>query len=589
MVYLKKITLLVFFCASFFKVNAQEATAIDSIKAALVEAKTMDEKVFLLDNLSRALMSVNLAEADQYGKQLITVAEESRDRKLMVKAYMSNGERCSYRATHLDYSKRSAEYYNTALEIARVNKMEDDIGAAYLQLALLHLTILDNDKALSYINQGFSRISTLKNDSLKVESHNIYGRVYLARNDKILSLRHYLNALRLAEETKNASLMRNCYIYLSDFYKRIDDYDKAIDYFMLAYKKLDEMKERNVPYQRAIDMNAIGTLFSLKKNYDIAIDYYERSIATADSLKFSTLKLPGYISLLNQYLRIDEPQKALEYMSSPQGQDLKKFLQNFGYYYAIEHSYAVIYTELNQFDSARYYFSKALPYYESNVADNIKINFYSQLAHFYKKAGETSKAIEYYIKTKEMGEKNDLLEVIKNASKELDTLYLESGNLANSKLFNSTYYLYKDSIEKVNKEKELAQIEAFDEQQRLEKELKEKEELKRKRHSIQYMAITIGIAILFIIMVMLGFFRVSAGTIRAIGFFAFLLFFEFIFLVFKKSIYGVTAGEPWKDLAFIIALAALLVPLHHWLEHKVIRFLTSHHMLKLRGIFIRKK
>jgi hypothetical protein len=90
-------------------------------------------------------------------------------------------------------------------------------------------------------------------------------------------------------------------------------------------------------------------------------------------------------------------------------------------------------------------------------------------------------------------------------------------------------------------------------------------------------------------MVMMGFFKVSAGTIRAIGFFAFLLFFEFIFLVFKKSIYGITEGEPWKDLAFIIALAAILVPLHHWVEHRVIRFLTSHHMLKLRGMFIKKK
>jgi hypothetical protein len=35
----------------------------------------------------------------------------------------------------------------------------------------------------------------------------------------------------------------------------------------------------------------------------------------------------------------------------------------------------------------------------------------------------------------------------------------------------------------------------------------------------------------------------------------------------------------------MIGLAAILVPLHHWLEHKVIHFLTSHHMLKLRGIF----
>ena len=36
------------------------------------------------------------------------------------------------------------------------------------------------------------------------------------------------------------------------------------------------------------------------------------------------------------------------------------------------------------------------------------------------------------------------------------------------------------------------------------------------------------------------------------------MFFEFIFLIFKKQIYSQTKGEPWKDLAFMIALAAIL-------------------------------
>jgi hypothetical protein len=43
--------------------------------------------------------------------------------------------------------------------------------------------------------------------------------------------------------------------------------------------------------------------------------------------------------------------------------------------------------------------------------------------------------------------------------------------------------------------------------------------------------------------------------------------------------------KPWKkkDLAFMIALAALLVPLHHWLEHNVIKYLTSHNRLTASG------
>jgi tetratricopeptide (TPR) repeat protein len=573
------------------KIFSQQAAAVDSMKSSLANAKTAVEKVYWLDNLSRTLMNVDLKQADEYGKQLIHLAEESRDRKLMVEAYFSNGKRCGYFTGQKDYTTRSIEYYNKALEIAKLNKMEDFIGAVQLRLSATHLAIPEHEKALNYTNQAFSLISTLKNDSLKAESHNSYGHIYLAKNDKTLALRHYLNALQIAETMKKPipELRRNCYSFLSAFYSKIEDYDKAIDYFMKAHNELDKIKEKNVPYQRAIDFNSIGNLFAYKKNYDIAINYFERSIAMADSLKFSTLKIPGYISLLNQYLRIDQPQKALEYLNSKDGANLKKYLSDFGMGFQIDQAYGFVYYQLNRFDSAGYYFNKALPFYEQKTSELNRVGFYGQIAGYYDKVGEYDKAIEYYLKVKALGEKNAQLENVQRAAKHLDSLYEKKGDIRTASLYNSIYYQYKDSIDKLKKDNELAQIAALDEQQRLDRALAEKEEAKIKRNQIQYMGITIGIGVLFIALVMMGWFKVSAGTIRAIGFFSFLIFFEFIFLVFKKNIYGLTKGEPLYDLIFMIALAALLVPLHHWLEHKVIHFLTSHHMLKLRSIFSKKQ
>jgi len=571
-----------------FVSRSQETAALDSMRSSFAKAKTPEEKVYWLDNISRTAMNVKPELADEYGRQLITFAEETRDRKLIIKAYMSNGLRCSYFVGQKDYTTRSIEFYNKALDIARQNKMEEETGAAQLRLCTVHLSIPDKEKALNYINQAFSLISTLKNDSLKAESHNSYGLVYLARNEKTLALRHFLNGLQIAEETKMPPLKRNCYLYLSSFYSRIEDYDKAIDYYMKAYKELDYVKERNVPYLRAIDFNAIGNLFAYKKNNDIALSYFERSLAMADSLKFSTLKIPGYVSILNQHLRTDHPEKALEYMSSSPGLNLKKFLSNFGMAAQIDQVYAVIYTKLKQFDAAGFYFNKALLYFEQKTSEANRINFYGQLADYYQKTGNYDRAIEYFQKVKEMGERNGLLENTQTALKHLDSIYVKKGDFKLANEYNVLYYQYKDSIDKLKKENELTQIAAFDEQQRHERILLEEQEAKEKRNRLQYMGIVIAIGVLFIALVMMGWFKVSATTIRAIGFFSFLIFFEFLFLIFKKNIYGITHGEPLYDLAFMIALAAILVPLHHWLEHKVIHFLTSHHMLKLRGIFSRK-
>lgn len=596
---MKKFSLVIALLFIFLYSYEQETLAVDSMKNELARAKTVESKIYWLDLLSRTLMNVNLQEADECGKKLIFLAEESRDRKLMVNAYVSNGVRCSYFAGQRNYAQRSIEYFNKAMDIARQNKMEEDIGGIQLRLAAINLSIPDKDKALNYINQAFPLISTLNNDSLKAESHNTYGHVYLARNEKILALRHYLNALRIAESLKKEpgkhSLMRSCYQYLGSFYSGIEDYDKAIDYYMLAYKKLDGMEEKNVPYMRVIDVNSIGNLYAFKKSYDMAINYFERSIAMADSLKFPTLKIPGYISLLNQYLRIDQPQKALNYINSSAGESLKKYLSNFGFAGIIDQAYAVIYAETGSYDSSRFYFEKAMPYFEKNTNESNRMEFYRQLAGFYKKTGENDKAIAYYLQTKQLAEKNGNLDYVESAAKNLDSLYERTAQYKLASEYNGIYYLYKDSIEKINKEKELAQVEAADEQYRLQKIEEELAEKKRRRNNIQYMGITISIVGLFIMLVVLGMFKVSANTIRLIGFFSFIMFFEFIFLLFKKNISSITEGEPLKDLAFMIALAALLVPLHHWLEHKVIKYLTSHNRLTASGktlmskMFVRKK
>lgn len=594
----RRICLLLAGILAFVYSHAQEAAAIDSIKMALAESKTAEEKVKWLDNLSRTLMNVDLNEAEKYGEQLILFAEESRDRHLMIKAYKSNGLRCSYFGVQKNYTKRAIEYYNKALDIARREKIEEEIGGIQLNLAIVHLMIPDKDKALSYSNQAFSLISTLTNDSLKAEAHNIFGRVYLSRNEKTLSLRNYLTALRIGEQLKDekneekkskAMLMRNSYLYLSNFYSTIEDYDKAIDYYTLAYKKLDDISEKNTPYQRVIDINSIGNLFAAKKSYDIAIGYFERSIKMADSLNFSTLKIPGYISLLNQYLNLNQPQKALGYMQSAQGLALRNYLTKFGLSGVIDQVYGVIYTDIGQFDSARLCFNRATPYFEKSTSENNKIAFYRQLGIFYKKAGEEAKAIETFIRIKEAGERLGLLENIKDATEQLDSLYSKSGNFQLASQYNRLSYQYKDSIEKLNKEKELTQVEAADELQRQERIKQEQEEIKRRKNNIQYMAITIGIVFLFVALVVLGMFKVSAGVIKAISFFVFLMLFEFIFLIFKKNIYSITHGEPWKDLAFMIALAALLVPLHHWLEHRVLKYLTSHNRLTAAGHHIKRK
>ncbi|MCG2617654.1 tetratricopeptide repeat protein [Terrimonas sp. NA20] len=580
---MRYLVLSLIFLLIFTSAHAQQAAAVDSMKRELAKAKTTEDKIYWLDFLSRTLMNVDLKQADDYGQQLIDVAEESRDRKLMIRAYTSNGVRCSYQPGNTEYVKRSIGFYDKALAIARQNKMDDKTAGILLRLSHIYLAVPDNDKALNLANQGFSLVSTLNNDSLKAEAYNLYGDVYISRNEKIIALRNYFTAARIAEQLKIPVLERSSMINLSVFYSSVGDFDQAIDYYMKANKKLSSMKEKNTPYVNAMDQNYIGNLYAQKGNHDMAIKYFRKSVQIADSLKFTTLKVPGYSSLLNEYLRMNEPQKALEYFNSAEGIELKQYLANFGFSGEVDKGYGYIYHQLRQYDSAKIYFERAAPYYEKTASDFSKATFFSQFADYYSQINQLDKAIELFRKARESADKVGQLEVSKKAVQSLDSLYRRKGDYQQASVYNSIYHQYKDSLETVNKEKEISQVEIAEEQQREAQLEKERLELKRKRYNIQYLAITIGIATLLIVLVMMGMFKVSAATIKMIGFFTFLMFFEFIFLIFKKNIAYITEGEPWKDLMFMIALAALLLPLHHWVEHKVIHYLTSHNRLTSSG------
>lgn len=454
--------------------------------------------------------------------------------------------------------------------MAKANKVDDLTVSAYLSLSKLQRYIPAPEKALPYFNQAYSYIGTLKNDSLTARVHLEYGMVYMATNDKLLALRNIMAALRIAEEIKNPFVLRSEYSRLDIFYSTIEDYDKAIDYQVKALDVLGQIQTGQTPYSRISDMNTIVDLYAAKKNYDLANSYYEDAIRIADSMKFEPIKANSYRSIVNNYIAAKEPRKALNYFNThPQ---LKDFLTNVGFGHFIDQSIGYIYMELGMYDSAKYYYNKVISFFENDVNTGSQFQYYYQLGLLHQKTGELDKSLHYFLKANEIARKVNNLQMFSLLAEQLDSVYQKKGDYKNAVYYGGLNSKYKDSLNKLGKEKELMQIEATDEQQRQERLEKEKEDKKRKRHSIQYLGITIGIAALFIILVMMGMFKVSVTTIKAIGFFVFLMFFEFIFLLFKKNIFSVTQGEPWKDLLFMIALAAVLLPLHHWMEHRVIHF-----------------
>ena len=549
----------VLLCLLPFLSKAQQNPALeDSLKRELSKATTSEKKVDILSDLSRILMNTNIPEADKYGKLLLQEAELSRDRKLMVKALLTNGERYSYFGSIKDYNQKSINYYNQALDLARKNDLDAERAETLLRLSAVYRQVPELDKAFNYASQASSIISTLDNsDSLKVMVSISLGNVYQDKKDRLLALRNYLNALTLAEEMKkkNSSLLRSCYYTLCNFYSGIKEYDKAIDYAKKAMDQLSTMekekeKKEGVKYSRVVDLYSLGNLYLVKKDFDMSQYFYEASIKLADSIKYEPLKMPGYNGLLNQYLREKQPQKALTYFNT--NPILKKYITNFGMGQVIDEAYGVIYSDLGRFDSAKYYFEKAKPQYERISTPSGKMSFYAAYAGFLNKAGDTRSAIDYFLQAKSLAEQTSDLESQENIAKELDSAYAKIGDYRQSYAFNNLHSKLKDSLQKLGEEKDLMQMELKDEELRKARLDKEREEEVKRKHDLQYTAIAISIGVIFTLLVLLGAFRVSEATIKIVGFFAFILLFEFIILLADNRIHDWTHGEPLPVLSIKI-------------------------------------
>ena len=560
--------LLVLFIAGM--AQPQKDAYADSLKKQLSQAHNDVEKNNWLLELAEYYSNIDNKLSDNYARQAMQTAELSRNRKLVVNTFLKNGIRYIAMAGLANNIQLAKENFEQAEKVARDNGFDDELAFSYTGLSRVYRGAGDNDKALNYNNLAISIASTGNNDSLKMVAFNSLGNTYRSKNEQLLAFRNYLQALNVAELSKKSALIKNCYSRLSDFYAGIEDFDKAIDYDM---KVLDIDRQNNNRYAILDDYNNIGKLFTAKKQYDIALKMYEDAITLADSLHFDVYKLNSYLNIANMYFSNGDNARGLAYLNSHQV--VLDYFKTAGMGFFLDEGYGGIYTELGKLDSAYYFLKKAEPEIEQRANMFVKYGFYLQFGQYYKRRTDYKNAIAYFLKANNIGIASKDISLLENTSKNLDTLYTLGGDYKTAYFYSNEYNKYKDSIKTLAKATDLLKLEVDADNRRRDRLAKEEEANTIHRHNVQYMGITAGIAALFIIMVMLGFFIVSPRTIRVLGFFSFIFLFEFIILLADKQIHEWTHGEPWKVMLIKIFLVAILLPLHHWLEHKVIHYLNS--------------
>lgn len=569
--------LLLLFPLHFFAL-AQSNYYADSLHKELSHATTVPDRMYWLNGLAGYYIGFDTTQSEAYGAQLLALADSSRNREWMIKALLYSADRF-YEFGFVQQSiTRALGYSQKAFDLAKSNHLDDYISWAYLSLARGYRSNGENDKALNCNNMALSIVSNIDNDSLKTYVYSSLARTYLAKNEKLLAFRNCLNALDLAEASGKYDLLLLTYTLMSDFYRSLGDIEKAKDF---QFKKAVLQRQQHRLYDLLDTYQSIGDLYNYQKDVDLSLSYFQKDMALADSLHIEIFKVKVFNSIINLYLNCGMYEKGVTYFNTHT--EMKDFLNKAGMSYFNDYIYGIFYVFANKLDSAAYYMKKAEPYILTNANKYNQYQFYAMAATYHRKKNEYEKTITWWLKAKDIARQMGNLSLLQETATNLDSAYQFKGDYRNAYAYNSLYHLYSDSLNALTKERDMMSLEIDNENRRKEREAKLQEEEIRRSHNIQYMGITVAIACIFILLITLGVFKVSKNTIEALGFFAFIFLFEFIILIADNKIHDITHGEPWKVLAIKIGLIAILLPLHHKLEERVIHYLTTRELVRLRG------
>jgi tetratricopeptide (TPR) repeat protein len=333
------------------------------------------------------------------------------------------------------------------------------------------------------------------------------------------SLEYSLKSLRIAEDLNNAALLaivnnRLGHTYTIDLNKQSEIYHTAFN---------ESLKTDNFTIQ-FITCTNIGSAFIRMNVFDSALIYLQR----AEQISIKAKKIPfigNMFSLTGKvYGKLKNQTLATAYFN-------------------------LAVKEMSQFNSPRFL-----------------TGVYTNIASYYNDEGQLDSCTHYAQKAIEVVENTPFTNEVNAPAKLLMDIYRNKNNDLAMK-YADMYRIANDSINNL-KSIQQNQLLTFEEDLRQQQLAAEKTKAgDERKQNIQYALIALGIIVLLTLYLLLSrSFITNTKLIEFFGVVALLIVFEFLNLLLHPFLERVTHHSPVLMLLALVAIAALLVPLHHKVE-----------------------
>jgi len=428
---------------------------------------------------------------------------------------------------------------------------------------------------------GISYTQTRYVDSLKtvlsatnkpIEQFDLLNKIneaFFEDGDANLDSASIYRMLLIAQRLNNDSLLAISYNTIGNIYFfNTGDYSKALEYFFKGVPLAERINDKR---RLSSIYSDISQVFENTGNYHEQIKYIKKAEAALPdktSSMYDFMLVQVQINYASYYLNLNQPDSSLHYIQGLNETNLRlkgKIFESVSLTLS-----GRAYEQRGDVELAEGFFNKAIA-----ATDSIG-NPYNQLSvrvaytNFLLKKNSIKNARNQAFKLMRVGQQLNNNDYKLYAAGFLKRIYDTLKNTDSAYYYSQLQYAFRDSVFSREKTNRIQSLE-FSEQIRItEEEVKRLKQEEQRKQNIQYALIGLGIITFIILFLTLSRRHITnTKLIQFLGVVALLLVFEFLNLLLHPFLERITHHIPVLMLLALVFIAALLVPLHHKLEHWV--------------------
>jgi len=286
----------------------QNVRVLDSLNLALQNVTNSEERIAILNQLTRKYASINPDSGLLFGREALVLSRKAQQVAEEADAHQYLGLNHYYQGNY-----DSAEYaFRAAMRIQKRREDQKKIEKLHNYLGAVNSRKGNHAVALQEFEKSLQTRQLLQDTLGMAGSYNNIANIYKRQGDLIRAAENYHEALKIFERAGSrhaASVSNN----LGNIAMEGEDLEQALVYYR---KALTQHQKTNDPHGASKALSNMALVFSKQKKYDKALETNHKAVALKKKMGYEADLSSTYQNIANIYSKLEVYDSTRHYLKA---------------------------------------------------------------------------------------------------------------------------------------------------------------------------------------------------------------------------------------------------------------------------------